>query len=71
MKPRYVVVCPSERDKFEKEWQMPYGYILSFPTFNPHEAISLLYELVDKTGDVDKWIVEKISDEGRELYYRI
>jgi hypothetical protein len=26
MKPRYAVVDKEERDKFEREYQMPYGY---------------------------------------------
>ena len=71
MKPRYAVVNEYERDKFEKEWQMPYGYILGFPTFNPKKAIQILHELVLDGCDGTQMIVEKISDEGRELYYRI
>lgn len=26
MKPRYVIIDKSRRDRFEKEWQLPYGY---------------------------------------------
>ncbi len=74
MKPRYVVIDEFERDKFEKEWQMPYGYFNeSFnPTFDPKEAVEYLKRLVN-VGNVNPTttIVEKISDEGRELYYRI
>lgn len=74
MKPIYVVIDEYQRDKFEKEWQLPFGYGrgLTKPTFNPKEAITQLHTLVDSVGlDSTTLIVEKVSEEGRELYYRI
>lgn len=74
MKPRYVVIDEYKRDQFEKEWQLPFGYGrgITLPTFDPQQAIQQLKTLVE-AGMVDSTvvIVEKISDEGRELYYRI
>jgi len=26
MEPRYIIIDRSKRDKFEREWQLPYGY---------------------------------------------
>ena len=73
MKPRYAVVNEYRRDKFEKMWQMPYGYGKCFVSFNPQEAITYLNSLAQTQGEdqVSTMIVEKISEEGRELYYRI
>ena len=71
MKPRYAIVNEYMRDKFEKEWQLPYGYGSCFVSINPQEAIDKLNEYVRIHADSSVLIVEKISDEGRELYYRI
>ena len=71
MKPKYAIVNEFERDTFEKEWQMPYGYGKCFVSTNPKEAINQLHKYADLHGDTSTFIVEKISEEGRELYYRI
>lgn len=74
MKPRYVVINEFERDEFEKEWQLSYGYGrgITLPTFNPERACEQLRILVNSySANSEQLIVEKISDEGRELYYRI
>ena len=71
MKPRYAVIDEYERDKFEKEWQMPYGYSRCFVSFSPQAAIDVLEKIDHFGSDCTTLIVEKISDEGRELYYRI
>ena len=68
---RYVVIDEYTRDKFEKEWQMPYGYNNCFITYNSNEAVEFLDSMKDQGCDVSTFIVEKVSDEGRELYYRI
>ena len=72
MKPRYAVINEYERDQFEKEWQLPYGYAKCFVSLNPQEAIDVLEKFLN-SHDINStvWIVEKISDEGREFYYRI
>ena len=71
MKPRYAIVNEYERDQFEKEWQMPYGYGKCFVSTNPQKAVEQLNKYAQMHGDTTTFIVEKISDEGRELYYRI
>ena len=73
MKDRYVVININERDEFEKTYQLPYGYGNSpiKPTTNPQEAIDCLKKLDGYKNDLNDWIVERISDFGRELYYRL
>jgi hypothetical protein len=73
MKPRYAVINEFERDEYEKNWQVPFGYNGHFITFNPKEAVRHLDFLATEWGEnqLSQTIVEKISDEGRELYYRI
>ncbi len=72
MKPRYAVIDQNERDNFEKEWQMPFGYNQCFVSFDPKEAVREIHYLVDQRAyDPDDMIVEKIDEDGRELYYRI
>jgi hypothetical protein len=73
-KPRYAVINDYERSKFEKEWQLPYGYSQCLiVTHDPKKAINLLNILPvgNPQVDINDYIVEKISEEGRELYYRI
>ena len=69
MKPRYVIIDEYERAKFEKEWQMPYGYSHCFISSDPKLAIQWLethYEDNETTI-----IIEKISEGGYiELFYR-
>ncbi len=73
MKPKYAVIDEYKRDRFEKEWQLPYGYSKCFITHNPQIAINHLNKLADKHGEkfVSTFIVERVSEEGREIYYRI
>jgi len=69
MQPRYAIIDEYERQKFEKEWQMPYGYSHCFISLEPQEAIKWLenhYEESETTV-----IIEKISEGGYiELFYR-
>ena len=74
MRPRYAVINQYLRDRFEKEWQLPCGYggEQNIVTLDPQEAIRFLHDVgEDCAENVNEWIVEKISEEGRELYYRI
>ncbi len=73
MKPRYAIINQYDRDKFEKEWQLPYGYA-SVPIFMKSQRAKDALDGIAKirgNGNMSELIVEKISDEGRELYYRI
>ena len=47
MKPRYAVINEYERDMFEKEWQVPYGYGKCFVSTNPQEAIQILESFLE------------------------
>jgi hypothetical protein len=72
MKPRYVVINQNERDSFEKEWQLPYGYGFCPIYYDPQEAIEMLEVFVQSNlADENDWIVEEITEEGRVLYYRM
>lgn len=75
MKPRYVVIDEYERDNFEKEYQMPFGYGNCVVFMDPQAAINTLEHICNireaEGVGYTTLIVEKISDEGRELYYRI
>ena len=69
MEPRYVIIDEYERQKFEKEWQMPYGYSHCFITTEPQEAIHRLEK--DSDYDSETVIIEKISEGGYiEFFYR-
>jgi len=73
MKPRYAIINDYERTKFEKEWQMPYGYGRSpMLSMDAEEAKEYLIAMSDNPAiDINDFIVEKISEEGREIYFRI
>ena len=67
MEPRYAIIDEYERAKFEKEWQMPYGYSHCFITTEPQEAIQWLENHLGG----ETIIIEKISEGGYiEFFYR-
>lgn len=69
MQPRYAIIDEYERQKFEKEWQMPYGYSHCFITTEPQEAIQWFEENYDSSEETI--IIEKISEGGYiEFFYR-
>lgn len=69
MKPRYVIVNEAERNQFEKEWQMPYGYAQCPIFLDPEEAISFyMRNYTDHERLV--FIVERIDEEGREFFFK-
>ena len=69
MEPRYAIIDEYERAKFEKEWQMPYGYSHCFITTDPKEAIQRIER--DSDYDGETVIIEKISEGGYiEFFYR-
>lgn len=67
MKPRYVILNEVERDAFEKRWQLPYGYGDTVIFSDLEEAMLELDSLYNPTTE---WVVEEISDEGRQVVYR-
>ena len=73
MKPRYVIVNDLERTEFEKRWQMPYGYGKCLIFTDSRDAINVLEDHAANNPQIDtsEYIIEKITSEGREFYYRI
>jgi hypothetical protein len=67
MKPRYAIINELERDQFEKEYQIPYGYGNVDVFFDLEEALE---EAENYTGDFG-FVVEEISDGGRQVVIRI
>ena len=68
MKERFAVVNEMERDEFEKEWQMPYGYAATYVTMDMEDAMNWLETEIPQ--DEIGWVVEEVSREGRSVVYR-
>ena len=68
MKPRFAVIDIEERDSFEKEYQIPYGYAASFVSFDMEEAINYLEDKYDESEVT--MVVEKVDEDGREVVYK-
>ena len=68
MKERFAVVNEIERDKFEKDWHMPYGYAACYVTMDLEDAMDFMetHYPIEELG----WIVEEVSSEGRKTVYR-
>lgn len=64
MKDRYVIVNEEERDEFEKENEMPYGYYSCEIFYDFYEAVDHFH-----LNYGEGWIVEKFDSEGREKVY--
>jgi hypothetical protein len=67
MKPRYAIIDEEERDEFEKEFQLPYGYGDSFIAYSFEEAIMEMHFLMEQDLFFS---VERIDEYGREIVYR-
>jgi len=67
MKARYVLINVEERDNFEKEWQLPFGYDGCFITFEFKDAVRQL-ELYKY--DYYGCSIERIDENGREIVYK-
>jgi len=61
MKPRYAVVNERERDEFEKEWQMPYGYA-NCAVFDDYEEAERFYEKVKMVEKHKPYILEEYDN---------
>lgn len=64
MKPRYVVVHEAERDDFEKEYQLPYGY----------GGLDIYFDLEEAIDEASYYgigyVVEEVSEDGRQAVYQ-
>lgn len=64
MKPRYIVLNEMERDDFEKEYQLPYGYGM----------LDIYLDIEEAMDEAEYfgvgYIVEEVSEDGRQAVYR-
>lgn len=68
MIPRFVVIDELEREEFEKEWHIVYGYGNCFVSNDIEEAIIYMEEKVYEYETT--FIIEKVDDTGKETVYR-
>jgi len=66
MIPRYVILNVKERDEFEKNFQLPYGYKGCFISYDLNDAIDQI--------ERDKYMycgccIERIDEDGKEIVY--
>lgn len=66
MKPRYAIVDENAREKFEREWQLPYGY--------GNCVVSCDFDVVKRTynklhAGLAGYIIEKYENGIRETIY--
>lgn len=68
MKPRFAVVNEMERDDFEREWHMSFGYAACYVSMDLEDAMDWMETKcpVDEIG----WIVEEVTSEGRKVVYK-
>lgn len=69
MKARYAVIDEEERNWFEKEFQLPFGYSNCFVSLDLEEAIERM-RIYKKNSSNVRWVVEKIDEDGKEIVYR-
>lgn len=65
MKPRYAVLNEMERDDFEKNYHLSYGY----GCLDIFEDVEEAIEEADWAGI--GYIVEEVSEDGRQAVYRV
>jgi len=66
MKPKYVVINEKDRNYFEKKYEIPYGY----GECDVHVALEFAIDELVLFYNKSEWIVEEITDAGRETVYR-
>jgi hypothetical protein len=71
MAPKYVLINEVARDRYEKKWQIPFGYGLCPTTTNSITAVQWLKQMNELGVDTSQLIIEKVSVDGRETFYRI
>ena len=67
MIPRYVILNVKERDEFEKEFQLPYGYKGCFISYDLNDAID---QLTRYGYEYSGCSIERIDEYGREIVYK-
>ena len=65
MKPRFVVLHEMERDDFEKENHLPYGY----GSVDIYDDIEEAIEEAEFFGL--GYVVEEVSEDGRQIVHRV
>ena len=66
MKPRYVVINEMDRDDFEQKYALSYGY----GDCEVHMDVMDAIEELEEYYDTNEWVVEEISNGGRQIVYR-
>lgn len=62
---RYAIINVEDRDNFEKEWQLPYGYNNCYVNTDLGDTIDEFRYYYD--GRHEGYIIEKIDEYGREV----
>lgn len=68
MKPRFAVLNELERNDFEKEWHLSYGYAAAFVTTDIEQAMEWLETEVPESEF--GWVIEEVTSKGRSVVYR-
>lgn len=65
MIPRYIVLNEAERDDFEKEYHLSYGY----------GGLDIYFDFEEAMDEAEYYgngyVVEEVSEDGRQVIYRI
>jgi len=65
MKSVYAIINLKEREEFEKEWFLPYGYASCELFCTMKDAISVYEDEYEE----DEYVIEKVNSEGRCVVY--
>lgn len=69
MKARFVIIDPKERNDFEKQWQLPYGYSNCEIFMDRDKAIDWFNKSLGKL-DRKKYVIEMCDAGKRQIVYR-
>jgi len=67
MEPRYIIIDQAKRDKFEREWQLPYGYNGCRIFSNLDEAINGFKFIPSELIGNSNYIIEKYENGVKEV----
>jgi hypothetical protein len=68
MKPVFAIIDEKERNDFEKEWGIAYGYVECDLFHDFDDAVIDFEESIDESEN--SWVIERVDEEGREIVYR-
>ena len=67
MKPRYIIIDQAKRDRFERRWQLPYGYSGCRIFSNLDEAIKYYKEISKMPIGKADYIIESYENGVKEV----